>query len=129
MGHVRFATFIALIGLTGCAATDLPPPSDPRAVNTGAFPTFAAVPAAANVQLPAAEADRAIMALEDEAVAVNAEPRPMGVEARIAQAEVAGARAQANAPRPMSFLERLRRLGETHDEETLRRIENSGRSS
>ena len=124
-GHVRIATLIALAALAGCAATDPPPPTDIRAVNTGTFPTFAAVPAAANEQLPAAEASRTIMSLEDEAAASARVPRPMGVEARIAEAERAGARAQANAPRPSNLLQRLRLLGDTHAKETLRRIEGS----
>lgn len=111
------------LALGACAPVDTTTLSDPRAVNTGAFPTFAARPAAANRQLPAGEADRTIMSLEDEAAAADATPRPMGVEERIARAERAGADAQANAPRPMSLLQRLRRLGDTHADDTLRRIE------
>ena len=126
VGHVRFATFLiagtGIAALAGCAVVDPSHPTDARAVNTGAFPTFAAVPAAANAQLPDAEAERAVMSLEDEAAMVAAVPRPMGVEARIAQAERAGAAAQANAPIPLDERLRLRRLGETHAERTLRRI-------
>ena len=136
-----------VVALAGCATDELPLPNDPRARNTGTFPTFAAVPAAAAPQLPQAQVNSTVMRLEDaEAAAlgrpvltadavddldatgafVAAEPRPMMVEERIARLDEAGRRARQGVATSADERARLARLGRTHGEETLRRIEASG---
>ena len=124
---MRLATFplvaCALLTAAGCTTLDVLAPTHPDAVNTGRFPSLAQQPVAAARQLPQAEADAAAASLQGEAAAAIAQPRPTGVDARIANARAAGAAAQAGAPRAVDRTDELRRLGETHAEETLRRIE------
>ena len=137
---------LAALSLGACATNDPFLPSDPRARNTGAFPTFAATPAAAARQLPQAQVNRTVMGLEDAEAAALArprptmvaeraadlgrsgreaqgQPRPMMVEERIARLDAAGRRARGQAPTPADERARLARLGRTHAEDTIARIE------
>ena len=111
------------LGLAACATDDATLPSDARAVNTGVFPTFTVVPAAANRQLPQGEVDRTVRRLEGAEAAALAEPQPMMVEERIAQLDAAGRRARAGAPVPADQRARLAQLGRTHSADTIARIE------
>lgn len=111
------------LALAGCAQQPLDVPSDPRARNTGAFPTFAATPAAATRQLPQAQVNSTVRRLEGAEADALAEPRPMMVEERIARLDAAGRRARNAAPIPTDDTARLRRLGRNHVDETIARIE------
>ena len=141
--------------LGACARDDLVLPSDPRARDTGTFPTFAATPAAAAPQLPQAQVNRAVMGLEDaqeaalgtprpDMVAARAadlgrsgalarsQPAPTMVEDRIRRLDAAGRRARADAGVPSDDRAALERLARRHERETIARIEGrapSGASS
>ena len=116
------AALAGALALGACATDDLSLPDDPRARNTGAFPTFAATPAVATRQLPQSEVDRTVRRLEGAEADALAEPRPVMVRERIDRLDAAGRRA-ASSPAPSDDTARLRRIGETHEAETIRRIE------
>lgn len=142
----RACVLAALLApLAACAQQPLDIPSDPRARNTGRFPTFAATPAAAAKQLPQGQVNRTVRRLEGAEARALSQPEPMMVaeraaeiadagqradaeapmmvEERIARLDAAGRRARNAAPPPTNETERLRRLGRNHVAETIRRIE------
>ena len=136
---------LAVVG--GCATDGRPLPSDARARNTGAFPTFGPTPVAAARQLPQSDVNSAVGRLEraerqalnqpvpmadsiDDLDAAGASaasaPPPMMVEERIARLGEAGRRARAGTATSADERARLARIGRTHADETLRRIRESG---
>lgn len=142
----RICVLAALLApLAACAKQPLDIPSDPRARDTGRFPTFAATPAAAAPQLPQAQVNRTVRGLEGAEREALARPEPtmvaeraaaladagqradaeapMMVDERIARLDAAGRRARTAAPPPTDETERLRRLGRNHVAETIQRIE------
>ena len=120
---MRCAIVPLLLAFGGCTTVDVLAPTDPGAINTGEFPTLVATPATANEQLPQGEADAAARSLRNDAAEALAVPAPMSVDQRIAEARDAAAGAQAAAAAPPDRSEELRRIGATHAEETIRRIE------
>ena len=120
---MRFTALPLIALLGGCTTADLLVPTDPRAIRTGEFPTFAPSPSAANVQLPQDEVDRATASLVDDAAAATAAPRPSGVAGRIGSIAAAGQRARDEAAPPDPAVDDLLRLRESHATDTLRRIE------
>ena len=100
--YARSLLFIGLTVVAGCATDTRPIPVDARAVNTGTFPSFAPRPVAASRQLVDTEADARIGRLERKAATASVVGRP-GPD-------------QTN---------RLRRIRETHEAETLARISGS----
>ena len=120
------ATFLALLlaaPIGACATDELPLAGDPRARDTGVFPSFAATPAAAAPQLPQARVDRDLRRLEGAGAEARARPEPVMVDERIGRLAAAGGAARANAPMPEDVRDELERIGRTHAAETLAEIE------
>ena len=99
MGRWIGSLALALLA-AGCAREPAFVPTSTGAVNTGEFPRFEAVPAAATRQLPEGEA-----------------------AATVARLKAQGAATAARTPRPLSDVARLRRVRATHEAETIARIE------
>ena len=117
----RIAGLFAAFAITACTTDNSTLPNDVRARNTGEFPVFAPVPAAATTQLTEAEklAKIADLVRAGDRAAARA-GMPMSDADRIA---LLGDRAVVEAMRGMSEVERLRFLRRVHEQRTIDRIE------
>ena len=99
-GTLRISFIIVTLLASGCTSGELITPTDPRARDTGTFPTFSANPGGATQQFPTTGVDGEIAALAADGAAASSSARP-----------------------PSDNSAELRRVGDTHAAETIRRIE------
>ena len=119
--HSVALAFGFALALTGCSSTEVDLPNDPRASDTGQFPSFAAAPVAAAPQLTEAQKLASIreLVLAGDEARIEA-GMPMSDPRMVA---LLGEDAVRQAMVGMSEVQRLRFLRRVHEQRTIERIE------